>query len=211
MRQDITSLNKWFNDNGDYTHNINYELNDDSVVIDLGGYYGLWIDEILKKNNPHIPNIILVEPVPEFYNHLVKKYENYEKIKVMNVGVSTDKNETTKSLYVSNDGSSTNFNTNVNSVIQIKTLPIDKILSDNNFNQIDLLQINIEGDEYALMEYLIESKIINKFKNIQIQFHLGIENDIERRDNIQKNLISNGFKNKFDYPFVWESWEKHKM
>ena len=211
MRQDITSLNKWFNDNGDYTHNINYELNDDSVVIDLGGYYGLWIDEILKKNNPHIPNIILVEPVPEFYNHLVKKYKNYEKIKVINVGVSTDKNETTKSLYVSNDGSSTNFNTNVNSVIQIKTLPIDKILSDNNFNQIDLLQINIEGDEYALMEYLIESKIINKFKNIQIQFHLGIENDIERRDNIQKNLISNGFKNKFDYPFVWESWEKHKM
>jgi hypothetical protein len=211
MRQDITSLNKWFSDNGDYTHNINYELNDDSVVIDLGGYYGLWIDEILKKNNPHIPNIILVEPVPEFYNHLIKKYENSEKIKVMNVGVSTDKNETTKSLYVSNDGSSTNFNTNVNSVIQIKTIPIDKILSDNNINQVDLLQINIEGDEYALMEYLIESKIINKFKNIQIQFHLGIENDIERRDNIQKNLISNGFKNKFDYPFVWESWEKHKI
>jgi FkbM family methyltransferase len=211
MRQDITSLNKWFNDNGDYTHNINYELNDDSVVIDLGGYYGLWIDEILKKNNPHIPNIILVEPVPEFYNHLIKKYENSKKIKVMNVGVSTDKNETTKSLYVSNDGSSTNFNTNVNSVIQIKTIPIDKILSDNNINQVDLLQINIEGDEYALMEYLIESKIINKFKNIQIQFHLGIENDIERRDNIQKNLISNGFKNKFDYPFVWESWEKQKM
>jgi FkbM family methyltransferase len=211
MRQDITSLNKWFSDNGDYTHNINYELNDDSVVIDLGGYYGLWIDEILKKNNPHIPNIILVEPVPEFYNHLIKKYENSKKIKVMNVGVSTDKNETTKSLYVSNDGSSTNFNTNVNSVIQIKTIPIDKILSDNNINQVDLLQINIEGDEYALMEYLIESTIINKFKNIQIQFHLGIENDIERRDNIQKNLISNGFKNKFDYPFVWESWEKHKI
>ena len=209
MRQDITSLNKWFGDNGDYTHNINYELNNNSVVIDLGGYYGLWIDEILKKNSPYVPNIILVEPVPDFYNHLVTKYENYKKIKVMNVGVSTDKNETTKSLYLSNDGSSTNFNTNVNSVIQIKTLPIDKILSDNNINQVDLLQINIEGDEYALMEYMIESKIINKFKNIQIQLHLGIENDIERRVNIQKNLIYNGFKNKFDYPFVWESWEKN--
>jgi FkbM family methyltransferase len=211
MRQDITSLNKWFGDNGDYTHNINYELNNNSIVIDLGGYYGLWIDEILKKNNPYVPNIILVEPVPDFYNHLVTKYENYKKIKVMNVGVSTDKNEATKSLYLSNDGSSTNFNTNGNSVIQIKTLPIDKILSDNNINQVDLLQINIEGDEYALMEYMIESKIINKFKNIQIQFHLGIENDIERRINIQKNLIYNGFENKFDYPFVWESWEKNKM
>jgi FkbM family methyltransferase len=126
----------------------------------------------------------------------------------MNVGVSTDNNETTKTLYVSSDGSSTNFNSNVKSVIQIKTLPIDKILTDNNINQVDLLQINIEGDEYGLMEYMIESGIIDKFKNIQIQFHLGIENDVERRINIQKNLISKGFKNKFDYPFVWESWEK---
>ena len=208
MRQDITSLNRWFADNGDYTHNINYELNNDSIVIDLGGYYGLWIDEILKKNNPHIPNIIFVEPVPEFYNHLVGKYENYEKIKVINAGVSTDKNEATKTLYISNDGSSTNFNGNINSEIQIKTIPIDKILSDNNISQVDLLQINIEGDEYGLMEYMIESNIIEKFKNVQIQFHLGIENDVERRNNIQKNLISKGFKNKFDYPFVWESWER---
>lgn len=208
MRQDSSSLNAWFMDNGDYTHNINYELNNDSVVIDLGGYHGLWVDEILKKNNPKIPNILLVEPVPEFYNHLVSKYQNYEKIKIINVGVSTDKNESNKSLYVSNDGSSTNFNTNIKSIIQIKTSPIDKILSDNNINYVDLLQINIEGDEYELMEYMIDSDIINKFKNIQIQFHLGIENDIERRNNIQKNLTLKGFKNKFDYPFVWESWFK---
>jgi FkbM family methyltransferase len=208
MRQDITSLNRWFTDNGDYTHNINYELNENSFVIDLGGYYGLWVDEILKKNNPIIPNIILVEPVPEFYNHLILKYKNYEKIKVMNIGVSIDKNETTKTLYVSSDGSSTNFNTNVNSSIQIKTLPIDKILSDNNISQVDLLQINIEGDEYGLMEYMIESNMIDRFKNIQIQFHLGITNDRERRDNIQKNLLFKVFKNKFDYPFVWESWYK---
>jgi phospholipid N-methyltransferase len=92
-QQDRGSLNQWFADNGDYTHNVNYELNDESIVIDLGGYHGLWIDEILKKNNPHIPNIILVEPVPEFYNHLVAKYKNYEKIKVINAGVSTDNNE----------------------------------------------------------------------------------------------------------------------
>jgi FkbM family methyltransferase len=126
----------------------------------------------------------------------------------MNVGVSTDKNEVNKTLYVSSDGTSTNFKINVKSEIQIKTLPIDKILSDNNINEVDLLQINIEGDEYGLMEYMIESNMINKFKNIQIQFHLGIENDKERRNEIQKNLILKGFKNKFDYPFVWESWEK---
>ena len=174
----------------------------------MGGYHGLWIDEILKKNNPHIPNIILVEPVPEFYNHLVAKYKNYEKIKVINAGVSTDNNEATKTLYVSNDGSSTNFNENVKSVIQIKTIPIDKILLDNNINQVDLLQINIEGDEYGLMEYMIESNIINKFKNVtniefiglitrdevydffsKVFFYVNYNNENWRDSSIQQEMI----------------------
>ena len=211
MRQDYNSLEKWFSDNGDYTHNLNYELKDESVVIDLGGYHGLWVDEILKKNNPIIPNIILVEPVPKFYNILVNKYNNHNKIIVLNFGVSTDESEHTKTLYVSSDGSSTNFNQNPQSQIQIKTLPIDKILLENNIDKVDLLQINIEGDEYGLMEYMINKKIINNIKNIQIQFHLGIEGDINRRENIQKGLIENGFINKFNYPFVWESWENKNL
>ena len=33
-QQDRGSLNQWFADNGDYTHNVNYELNDESIVID---------------------------------------------------------------------------------------------------------------------------------------------------------------------------------
>jgi FkbM family methyltransferase len=206
MKQDINSLNRWFEDRGDYTHNLNYDLNGDSVVVDLGGYQGLWIDEILKKTSPNIPKILLVEPVPLFYNQLVSKFTENEKIKVMNVGVSTNNKETTKTMYVSGDGSSTNFNTNVTSVIQIKTIPIEKILLENNINHIDLLQINIEGDEYDLLEYMIENDIINVCKNIQVQFHLGIENCVERRSEIQKSLSSRGFKNKFDYPFVWESW-----
>ena len=206
MKQDINSLNRWFEDRGDYTHNLNYDLNGDSVVVDLGGYQRLWIDEILKKTSPSIPKILLVEPVPLFYNQLVSKFTENEKIKVMNVGVSTNNKETTKTMYVSGDGSSTNFNTNVTSVIQIKTIPIEKILLENNINHIDLLQINIEGDEYDLIEYMIENDIINVCKNIQVQFHLGIENCVERRSEIQKSLSSRGFKNKFDYPFVWESW-----
>jgi FkbM family methyltransferase len=208
MRQNIDNLNRWFSDKGDYTHNLNYDLNENSTIIDLGGFKGLWVDEILKKFNPIIPNIILIEPVPEFYNYLVVKFKNYEKIKVLNYGVSTDKYECVKPLYESTDGSSTNFkNANGNS-IEIKTLPIEKILQDIGVNQVDLLQINIEGDEYGLMEHMIKEDIIQKINNIQIQFHLGIENDQERRDIIQKELISKGFKNKFNYPFVWESWYK---
>jgi hypothetical protein len=75
-------------------------------------------------------------------------------------------------------------------------------------DMVDLIQINIEGDEYPVLESLIEDGLINRFKNIQIQFHHGIDNDIERRNSIRNGLLKNGFKEKFNYPFVWESWTK---
>ncbi len=207
MRQDFNFLQKWFSDRGDYTHNLNYELDENSIIIDLGGYKGIWISEILKKLNPVIPNILLVEPIPEFYNQLITKFKGFEKINIINVGVSINEKEENKKIYVSNDGSSTRFNSGGSS-IDIKTIPIDKILSDNNFDYVDLIQINIEGDEYDLLDYMIDTEIIQRFKNIQVQFHLGIDDAEYKRKRFQKELINRGFVNKFEYPFVWESWSK---
>jgi hypothetical protein len=72
----------------------------------------------------------------------------------------------------------------------------------------DLLQMNIEGDEYPMLESMLKDGSIDKFKNIQVQFHLGIENDINRHYEICQALEDRGFKSKFSYPFVWESWTK---
>lgn len=206
MRCDVQSLTQWKLDEGDKTHIFNYELGENSTIIDLGGYYGVWAELLLEKIHPLTPKIILVEPVIHFYNYLVSKFEKNPNVIILNCGVSTNENEGLKNLYLSSDGSSTHFiNDNI---VEINTIPINKILSNNNIDNVDLIQINIEGDEYPLMEYMIDSGIINKFKNIQVQYHLGIVNDRERREEIRKGLINNGFKLKFDYPFVWESWTK---
>ncbi len=206
MKYEEKSLNQWKLDDGDKTHIFNYDLNQDSIIIDLGGYYGIWVELLLEKIFPLTPKIILVEPVVEFYNHLVLKFKNNPNVIILNCGVSTNNNEELRDLYLSSDGSSTNFKEGT--ITKINTLPINKILSDNNIDNVDLIQINIEGDEYSLMEYMINSGIITKFKNIQVQYHLGIDNDRERREKIRNGLITNDFKLKFDYPFVWESWTK---
>jgi FkbM family methyltransferase len=206
MENNQISINKWFLDNGDNTHIIDYEFNENSVIIDLGAYNGLWCEVLLKKLKSLKPKIFLVEPVPEFFNNLVSKFSNNNNIKVLNCGVSIDSKEVEKDLYKSNDASSTTFK--VGEVVKINTIPIDKILLDNNINFVDLIQINIEGDEYSLMEYMLDYNLINNFKNIQIQYHLGVDRAIERRDMIRSKLMSNGFKIKFDYPFVWEAWTK---
>ena len=61
-------IRRWFSDRGDYTHNINYDLNEDSIVIDLGGYTGVWAQQIIDKYNP---NMYILEPIEEFYNGMV--------------------------------------------------------------------------------------------------------------------------------------------
>jgi len=198
----MREIDKWFKDNGDNTHNITYDLNEDSVVIDLGGYTGVWGQQIINKYNP---NMYILEPIEQFYNVLVDKFSSNNKVHLMNVGVSTE-NKMDK-LFVSTDASSSTFNSH-RGAVEVEFYDLETVLNKWNLNIVDLVQINIEGDEYPLLEDMLKTGIINKFKNIQIQYHLGIEGDVERRDKIREGLKSNGFKEKFNYPFVWESWYK---
>jgi FkbM family methyltransferase len=201
LRLNKNEIGRWFRDRGDYTHNITYDINKDSVVMDLGGYTGVWAQQIIDKYDP---NMYIIEPIENFYNGMVERFKDNDKVHLLNVGIST-KNKTDK-LFLSNDGTSSNINGGESIDVEFNTM--NKVLDIWDLTEVDLLQVNIEGDEYPLLESMLENGIINKFKNIQIQFHLGIDNDIERRENIRKGLMNNGFNIKFDYPFVWESWTK---
>jgi FkbM family methyltransferase len=135
---------------------------------------------------------------------MISKFSNNSKVKLLNVGVNaTDMSGT---IFMSNDGTSSNLDSGES--IQVNFNTIETILKTFKLNEVDLLQINIEGDEYPVLENMLQTGSINKFKNIQIQFHLGITNDNERRDKIRAGLLNNNFKIKFEYPFVWESWTK---
>jgi FkbM family methyltransferase len=201
MHLNSESLGKWFTDQGDYTHNINYDLDENSIIMDLGGYKGAWAQQIIDKYNP---NVYIIEPVTAFCDFMVDLFSENEKVKILNCGVSDNNKE--GSIYMAGDATSSTLSTGT--AINTSFYTIDSILEKFNLNEVDLLQINIEGDEYVLLENMLKTGSINKFKNIQVQFHLGVENDVFRRDKIREGFILNGFTNKFNYPFVWESWQK---
>ena len=194
-------ISKWFRDRGDYTHNITYDLTEESVVIDLGGYTGVWAKQIIDKYNP---NVYLLEPIKEFHDGMVNKFKDNPKVKILNVGVSTENKNGI--LYFSADGTSSQPLSN--NSIEVKFNTMESVLDNWGLTEIDLLQVNIEGDEYPLLENMIDTGLISKFKNVQIQFHYGIENDVRRRELIQNGLREKGYEIKFNYPFVWESWRK---
>jgi FkbM family methyltransferase len=200
---DLVEVRRWFSDRGDFTHNITYDLDDNSTILDLGGYTGVWAQQMIQKYNPYV---YLIEPVPSFYNSMESKFSGNSKVKSLNCAVGIENKD--EFIYVNGDGTSSNLQTGQKIKVRFNT--IEYILNHFNLSSVDLIQINIEGDEYPLLENMILTGSINRFKNIQIQFHLGVENCVERRNAIREKLIENNFKINFDYPFVWESWRKNE-
>lgn len=208
FRTPVQEINKWFNDKGDNTHILNYNINDNSIIMDLGGYTGAWIESVVSKFNP---NIYVIEPITEFYNVMVNKFKDNNKVHLLNVGVANENKNGV--IFLDGDGTTAYGGTvsgskgkNVN--VTFKTM--DNILNEWNLTNIDLLQINIEGDEFPLLEYMLEQNLVQYFKNIQIQFHhIGFDFDVvTRREKIQQGLRNNGFTKTYDYPWVWESWRR---
>lgn len=193
----------WFGDDGNNTHALNYPLTEDSMVVDLGGYLGKWADMLIAKHNPYMT---LVEPIPEFYNKLKEKFKNNPKVTVLNYAVS-DVNKTGE-LYLNGDGTS-QYETN-NKPITVNFITIEEMLEKIGRDRIELMQINIEGEEFTLLNNMMDTGSVLKFDNIQIQFHTFIDDAINKRTNIQNRFIENNFDKLYDYPFVFEGWSLKK-
>jgi FkbM family methyltransferase len=196
---DENALNKWFKDNGDESHRINYNLNKDSLVFDLGGYIGDWSKKISDKYDCHI---YVFEPVLKYFTILENKFKDNNKIKNYCFGLSNDNIETE----IAHDGASSSVYLTNGHKEKIKLVSFEDFLKKENIGCIDLIKINIEGGEYELLEFILKNNHHKKIKNLQIQFHKMFDSSEERRDEIRKKL-SKTHKLTYDYTFVWENWE----
>ncbi|MGY0407080.1 MAG: FkbM family methyltransferase [Polaribacter sp.] len=190
----------WFAVNGDETLRLNYNLSESSVVLDLGGFKGSFAESIYDK---YSCEVYIFEPVKSFYEIIVEKFKNNEKVKPFHYGLSNEDKE----LSISNtgDASSVFIETEDSEKIELKS--IVNFIKENNITNVDLIKINIEGGEYEVLESLLETGLISVFKNLQIQFHdFIIVNARERMENIQKKLAET-HEITYQYDFVWENWK----
>ena len=190
----------WFQIDGDNTLRLNYNLNRDSVVFDLGGYKGEFAQKIYSK---YECEIYIFEPVQKFYQIITDKFKNNSKINAFQFGLSGE-NKIMK-ISDTDDSSSVFINSDASQEIQLKS--IVEFINGKNIQKVDLIKINIEGGEYEVLESLIASGDIIKFINLQIQFHdFIIPNAKERMNKIKKEL-SKTHQLTYEYEFVWENWK----
>lgn len=177
---------------------IIHRLGSESVVFDVGGYKGWWSSHILESYGS---NIYIFEPVREFYNILVDRFYGNPKIKIFNFGLS-DHSETTK---INKDGDESSFYKTDKEQEEVEIRDIVDFIAEQQIEKIDLISINIEGGEYALLNRMLENPDV--FSEIQVQFHDFYPEAEKLRDDIREKLREK-YNETYNYPFIWECWKK---
>ena len=191
---------RWFSENGNENVIVNYPLTEDSWVLELGGYEGLWTEKITKLYNC---NVVVVEPIPDFCNILVERFKNNPKVHIVNNAVTAERREVT--FNIDGDGTSETLISSERQ-ITINSCTLEDIIEVYQLSRIDLIQMNIEGEEFNLLPALIKSRLLTKCNDIHIQFHNTNPSCPTKRESIQQGFRDLGFELSWNYEFVWESW-----
>lgn len=191
----------WIRDNKDNRLRLDYNLDESSIVFDIGGYKGQWASDIYARYNC---KVYIFEPVFEYASNIKNRFIKNRNIFVFHFGLAEQTTESNISKCL--DKSSIFLNDN-SPKERISLKKISDFLSENSISHIDLMKINIEGGEYGLLEHLIDTGYIQIIDNIQVQFHNNIPNAIFRLEKIQKELSRTHYIT-YQYPFIWENWRR---
>lgn len=189
---------RWENDKADYKR-YDFDIDENSVVVDAGGYEGAWTNEISKKYGC---NIYVYEPIKWYYDKIVKRFASTSKITVYNKGLG----DTDRYDKICVDGDATSMYKKSSSAVDVKIISFNNFLAEKEINKIDLMKINIEGGEYELLLSIIRADNQTKIRNFLIQFHRFPEGHESDKQAIYDQLIKT-HNLVFKYDYVWEHWE----
>ena len=198
-------VRKWQESNGEERFRTNYEcLNAGSIVLDLGGYHGVFS---LFMNAKYGALCHVFEVIPELCSRIEAARGDNPKIVVHPFGLagSTRKEQ----LFLAEQGSST-F---VNRASESRQITIRLVKASQWFDRelegrsVDLMKINIEGGEYELLEHMIRKSLVRRVRNILVQFHEDVIPGAAARMARIQSALSKTHRLTFQERFIWENWE----
>jgi len=141
------------------------------IFIDVGGYEGQTLDEVIKPRWG-FSKIYCLEPMPRQFQVLLQKYSDMEKVELLDYGLSDktgiatiygDNNIMEASIYADKR----DVNNSIETVCEfIEASVFIKSLGDNEI----IMKLNCEGAETIILQNLIDTGTIWKLKNIMIDW-----------------------------------------
>lgn len=183
-----------------------FALTPSDLVVVVGAFRG---DSIEAWRRLHDCQVIGVEPVRQFFEKAIHRFENDNKVTIQCYGLGESKQR--QNFEISSDATGSFSNSGIGSEIQTVEIQDAKWFMENQIHQQPaIMEINIEGGEYKLLPRILNNVDPSLFpKRILVQFHKFSEEDTLRRDEI-KTLLNLNYDLKYDYPWVWECWDLKK-
>lgn len=182
-------------------NNLLYDLpvTTSSLIIDGGGYQGEWTARMLAKYGCRSE---IFEPIPQFAKQLREDFRQNRLVAVYEYALG--KHNQTATFDFNQDGSS-EFISGENTRIQVNVIDFAEHLKTITDSTIACLKLNIEGGEYDVLEGLIESNQLNRFKSLLIQFHRQPSDYQDRYSRIESELTKT-HRRDWCFSMVWEKW-----
>jgi FkbM family methyltransferase len=179
-------------------------LGPDSVVLDVGAHNGDWAAHMVEKYDPRI---VAFELDPATLPALIDRFRENPKVEVHGYGLHDRDDE----LRLSQRGmGSTTFEEPVprplgEPRVLVRVRDVASVLAELNVGVIDLMKVNIEGGEFALLDRLIETAWMCRIRCLMVQFHEWIDGAHYRRFRIRSALGRTHLED-WNYDFIWEKW-----
>lgn len=179
-----------------------YPLTPASVIIEAGTHEGRWLAGMIER---HHCRAYSFEPIVEFFSMAAQRVGGRPGVTISNCGLASS-NRTERWKVQGELTGQHSTGAKEEEVVLVDFVAWLHAMAGQLPAIIDLLEINIEGGEYELLETIIARGVVHRFKNIQVQFHGVGLTPVERRRGIQDSLAKTHHLT-YNESFCWENWE----
>jgi FkbM family methyltransferase len=196
----MQELERWNANGGDETFRFNYEnIGPDSTIIDVGGYHGQWTSDMVARYGCQS---IVLEPVPQFAEFIRQRFRHNPRVQVREFALGARSRAMKlccESIYSTEYGGK--------AVIDAEMIDVAEFFKDRIPRRIAAMSLNCEGGEYELLSRMMDTGIIERVKELEIQFHDFVPAAQEMRRSLRRELMAT-HREVYSYPFVWEHWTR---
>lgn len=175
-----------------------YDLTPASVVLDCGGHKG---DFAAKIHERYGCTVHVLEPVRQYYEACCERLGASGRIFIhpWGVGLVTE----SAPFKIKGDMTGLFAESDEQELVLVKTMA--DIFSALGLDRVDLLKLNIEGGEFTAVEQLIATGLIERVRNLQVQWHPVVTLCEPRYGHLQQVLAST-HQLTFDAGWTWQNW-----
>lgn len=158
-------------------------INENSIILDLGSNKGEFSKEIVKKHDCKAYGI-------EANPNIIRNIES-DKIQIHNIAISNKNGKI--SINIPKDGdASTTFHEKSDSV-EVDCITIERFMEKKDIEILDLLKIDIEGEEIKLIRGSIDT-LTSCVKQISVEYHDFMDESLKKDvKKVDRMIRKNGF------------------